>query len=206
MKSVIFDVDGVLIDSLEMHVQFCRDMSKKYGLHLKLPKVGEGKRVADTPMDNFLRKAGFPENLIPELINIYTKDFSKKYFPKPFPPSVNSLLKLLKEKGYILAISTSNFKENVTLALGESMLFFDKVYSKDNYASKVDAINDFVKEYSLDKKDVIFVGDTSGDKNSAKEAGVSFVAVGYGWELDCDKEDICASSLMDLLKLLLSYN
>ncbi|MBT4870524.1 MAG: HAD hydrolase-like protein [Candidatus Diapherotrites archaeon] len=186
MKAIVFDVDGVLVDSLEPHVEFCRDMNKQFKLGLNLPKPGEGKLVAATPMDNFLRRAGFPEKVIPEIMDIYTKQFSKKYFPKPFP-GVPELLLALKKEGFSLAIATSNFKANVKQALGKSFGLFDAVYAKDVHASKVDAVNDFVKKRGLKKSEVLFVGDTKSDRSSAKKAGVKFIGVTYGWQLEKEK-------------------
>ncbi len=37
MKAIVFDVDGVLIDSLAPHVRFCHDMNERFKLGLKLP-------------------------------------------------------------------------------------------------------------------------------------------------------------------------
>ncbi len=73
MKAIVFDVDGVLVDSLETHVEFCREMNKRFKVGLTLPPPGKGKSIVDSPMDNFLRRAGFPEKLIPKLTDIYNK-------------------------------------------------------------------------------------------------------------------------------------
>ena len=202
MKAIVFDVDGVLVDSLEPHVQFCRDMNEKFKIGLKLPKPGDGKRIAATPMDNFLRRAGFPEAIIPEIMNIYTKTFSKKYFPKPFP-GVPELLVALKKEGFALAIATSNFHANVKQALGKSFDLFDAVYDKGSHASKVDAVNDFAKKRGLKKSEMLFVGDTRSDKESARKAGVKFIGVTYGWQLGREKGQLHMQTVRGLLTRLI---
>jgi len=202
MKAIVFDVDGVLVDSLEPHVEFCRDVNKQLKLGLTLPKPGEGKLVAATPMDNFLRRAGFPESVIPQVMDIYTKQFSKKYFPKPFP-GVPELLLALKKEGFSLAIATSNFRANVKQALGKSFALFDAVYAKDVHASKVDAVNDFAKKNGLKKSQILFVGDTKSDMDSAKKAGVKFIGVTYGWQLGREKGNVRMHTVQGLLTRLI---
>lgn len=45
IKGVVFDVDGVLIDSLEPHLRLCRDKNIEYSLGLTIPSVEEFKAL-----------------------------------------------------------------------------------------------------------------------------------------------------------------
>jgi len=196
MKAIVFDVDGVLLDSLAPHVLFCHDMNARFKLGLKLPKVSEGKSIASTPMDNFLRKAGFPEKLIPTLLDIYSKEFPQ-YTVKAFQ-NASGVIRLLKSQGYKLCIATSNYKENVSKALGKAYNLFDVVYDLNNCKGKVDAVDKFVAGFGLERKDILFVGDTLKDYESAKKSGVGFIGITHGWEIAKTKEFPTVSSLREL--------
>ena len=37
-SAVLFDVDGVLLDSLTPHLQICKDKNEEYGLGLTIPR------------------------------------------------------------------------------------------------------------------------------------------------------------------------
>ena len=62
-RLVIFDVDGVLVDSLAAHLQICRDKNDEYGLGLTIPDassfrelVRRGTRIS--PMKNLFIEIG----------------------------------------------------------------------------------------------------------------------------------------------------
>jgi phosphoglycolate phosphatase len=181
MRAIVFDVDGVLLDSLAPHVKFCHDMNERFNLGLKLPSLENGKEIAATPMDNFLRRAGFPEKMIPKLLEIYAKEFPT-YKVLPFK-GAGAVLRLLKRKGFLLCISTANYKANVARALGKSMSEFSAVYDVENSKSKVEAVNSFCTQFGLQKQNVLFVGDSLKDQQSAQKAGVKFIGITHGWEI-----------------------
>jgi hypothetical protein len=39
VKSVVFDADGTLLDSLPPHIDFCHEMNKQFGTKLELPST-----------------------------------------------------------------------------------------------------------------------------------------------------------------------
>lgn len=58
--------DVVIFSGVRRHtVDFCHAMNEKLGLDLNLPPRDAGRSLSAAPMDNFLRKAGFPEEHIP---------------------------------------------------------------------------------------------------------------------------------------------
>ena len=63
-RAVFFDVDGVLLDSLPMHLQICRDLNQEYGLGLHIPGPEEFKTLSRSgiplsPMKLFFMAVGF---------------------------------------------------------------------------------------------------------------------------------------------------
>jgi beta-phosphoglucomutase-like phosphatase (HAD superfamily) len=45
LKTIFFDVDGVLLDSLPQHLPICRDKAAEFGLDLKIPTVETFRRL-----------------------------------------------------------------------------------------------------------------------------------------------------------------
>src|ERR1700687_2001312 len=89
LVAVLFDVDGVLIDSLAKHLDFCRDEALKLKLQIVVPKPDEfRKKVLSgtkiSPMPDFFRALGFPDNTIDQAFNDYKANFSTAYTPKVF--------------------------------------------------------------------------------------------------------------------------
>jgi HAD superfamily hydrolase (TIGR01549 family) len=189
IEAVLFDVDGVLIDSLEPHVQFCRDMNERFGVGLTVPLPGQGKEIAGNPMDNFLRNAGFPEELIAEIMGIYGKEFGKNYPVKPFPATHNMLAMLDMDK-IKTGIVSSNNRANVDVALEKSLQYIGCIYTIDNCRGKADGIKKALEELSVQPERTVFVGDTLKDYRAARENNVYFIGVSYGWEIGSEHEHL----------------
>ena len=213
LKLALFDVDGVLLDSLTPHLKICEDKNKEYGLGLKIPTAIEFKRMVRngiriSPMKFFFTAVGFPERVADDANAQYQKVFMKEYAPATFPDTYSVLSTLHK---YLqLGIVTSNVKQNILGALGQSMEFFNPqcIYTKDdNGLSKAAAINSALKKLQLSPQEAIYVGDQPADWEAAKEMGVNFLGVAYGWGIsEEDTEFPVAKCPPDVPKYILNWN
>jgi phosphoglycolate phosphatase-like HAD superfamily hydrolase len=197
LRVALFDVDGVLLDSLGPHLRICEDKSQEYGLGLRIPGPREFKELARgdrkvSPMKYLFMAIGFPEEFAERANLQYQAVFMTKYSPTPFP-CVHSTLRALYEAGLQMGIVTSNIKANIAGALGQSMEFFqpDCIFSKDNTVemSKQEAICAALARFQADPRETIFVGDQLSDWEAAKAAGVHFLGAAYGWGISDDDKD-----------------
>jgi phosphoglycolate phosphatase len=197
LSSVIFDVDGVLLDSLTPHLRICEDKNREYGLGLSIPGADDFRKmvrrgVKISPMKFFFQAVGFPSEYADRAFEQYKDTFMRDYRPVPFP-QINEMLFKLVSAELKLGIVTSNVRSNVDAALGLNMRFFSPecIITKDDYVSdsKRDALHSAAKRLNADIIDTIYVGDQPADWMAAKEAGVNFLGVTYGWGIsEKDKE------------------
>jgi phosphoglycolate phosphatase-like HAD superfamily hydrolase len=206
-RMVIFDVDGVLLDSLIPHLKICADKSREYELRLKIPDASAFKKIVRTgvkisPMKYMFMAVGFPESFAEKADEQYRKVFMQNYAPVPFP-RVFETLRSLHEAGLQLGIVTSNVKKNVVEALGQSFSFFrpDCVFTKDEMEEvpKDEAIKAAITKAHLAPDDAIYVGDQRADMEAAQLAGVSFLGVTYGWGLS--NEDTGVPLIRDICEV-----
>ena len=215
IKIVLFDVDGVLLDSLTPHLKICEDKSKEYGLDLAIPDASEFKGMVRrgiliSPMKYFFLAVGFPEELAERANLEYQKIFMEKYAPAPFP-CVNRTLSKLHDAGFKMGIVTSNVMANVVEALGENMNYFhpECIYSKDNMsgASKSDAIISSMNKLEASPAETIYVGDQPADWKEAQKAGVNFLGVSYGWGIsDADEPFETVGKVSDIYQYILKLS
>ncbi|MGH7844569.1 MAG: HAD family hydrolase [Candidatus Binatia bacterium] len=213
LSSVIFDVDGVLLDSLKPHLQICQDKNLEYGLGLTIPSpddfrkmVRQGIRVS--PMKFFFEAMGFPSDYAEKAFAQYKAIFMRDYAPKPFP-RVDEMLSKLASAGLKLGIATSNVRANVDAALGPGMRFFhpDCILTKDDDASesKADALVLAAKKLHVESRETIYVGDQPADWSAARTARTQFLGVTYGWGIsEEDTEFPVVSHVMGIAEYILS--
>jgi phosphoglycolate phosphatase len=194
LRAALFDVDGVLLDSLTPHLRICEDKSREYGLGLKIPSAPEFKEIVRrgtriSPMRYFFLAVGFPEEFADKANLQYQEIFMTVYKPAPFP-DVHRTLASLNDCGVQMGIVTSNVKVNVVEALGPSIDFFHPncIFTKDNTGagSKSEAIVSAMTNLGVSPTETIYVGDQPADWEAAKGAGVNFLGVAYGWGISSE--------------------
>ena len=189
-RVVFFDVDGVLVDSLPQHLQLCEDKAKEFGLAMRIPTVDEfrlmvSRGVRVSPMRQFFLAVGFPPECVDKAVADYEREFMGNYRPEAFP-GVGGMLRQLSIANWKLGLVTSNTRANVEPALGSLMVLFEPkcVFFYDMYPtppSKSWCIARGIESVGSYTESCVYVGDQPADEVAAREAGVPFLAVTYGW-------------------------
>ena len=196
IRLVLFDVDGVLLDSSGPHLQICQDKSREYGLDLAIPTDAEFRAmvkrgVVISPMVCLFKAVGFPDHLAERATDEYQQIFMRKYAPQPFA-GVHEMLADLHRSGLMLGLVTSNVRSNVEGPLAASMALFrdDCIFAKDSSPdfSKASAIEEAVRRCGVDKRETVYVGDQPADVQAAARAGVTFLGAAYGWGISSDED------------------
>jgi len=183
IKAVLLDVDGVLIDSLEMwYIMFCKfmlAMGKKPWSKIRFRSVaGEW---------FFYLLKGYPEaeadKLKKEGVKMIFKNYIRlEYHAKIFPDTKKTLV-ALRKKGFKLATVTNTQKILSTHTLRRMGLlkYFDvSIFREDvkRIKPKPDMLLLAVKKLRVKKNEVIFIGDMRSDRAAAKAAGIYFIGRG----------------------------
>ncbi len=211
MKAIIFDVDGVLLDSLPAHLAICRDLARKYELDLDIPdkdvfvKDIVSKGVKISPMEDFFKAVGFPDKQAQQANEYYSQHFSTEYevFPFVFVPEA---IKKLRQEGYVLGIVTSNVLKNIKVPLEGIFDFFDEnlVFAKDSFSNytKDKALRMAAVRLGCAPKDLLYIGDQLADYKAAHQIGTLFVGTTYGWGITKDDRKFkIIDSLDELLEI-----
>lgn len=211
-SAVIFDVDGVLLDSLSSHLQICKEKNREYGLGLLIPNADDFRKmvrrgVKISPMNFFFQAVGFPKKYADLAFLQYKEFFMRDYAPKPFPQT-DKMLSLLFSAGFKLGIVTSNVRANVDVALSSNMRFFDPecIFTMEDSvsSSKKDVLISMARKLDIDIIKIIYIGDQPSDWIAAQEACMKFLGVTYGWGISReDKEFPAVDTVMGIVDYLL---
>ena len=187
--AVLFDVDGVLVDSLDAHLRILRDKAVQYGVRAEVPGPAQLKRMLKSgtvisPMIEFFRAVGFPPELAERAERDYRSEFLTKYPSQPYP-GAQALLERLRDAELSLGIVTSNTLANVRASLGSLFDAFDPelVFDPDHQSAptKTIALERAANTLRIPREQLLFVGDQVSDFNAARASGTPFLGVSYGW-------------------------
>jgi phosphoglycolate phosphatase-like HAD superfamily hydrolase len=192
---VIFDVDGVLLDSLSAHLQVCRDEAKRLGLKIEIPSVEEFRKLVShgaiiSPMAEFFRSVGFPAAQAQVANEDYRREFGQKYHVGLFP-GIPNMLAEVAATGIGLGIVTSNTRRNISSALGHALKLFDRrcIFADDDSrrVTKAEALKNCASIRGVKPEAALYVGDQPRDFAAAQLAQVQFLGVTYGWGIEPDE-------------------
>ena len=214
IKAVIFDIDGTLVDTVDMHAEAwqraLREFGKEFDFQSIRDQIGKG---GDQFLPVFLSKEEideFGKQLEERRKEIYQTEYMPK--AKPFP-NVRELFERIKADGKKLALASSSPDEevdfykkllNIADLLEEQTSADDAEKSKpepDIFQAAVD------KLHGVEPADCIVVGDTPYDAIAANKIGVETIGVLCGGFPEGSLRDAgCTSIYRDPADLLDNYN
>ena len=196
MKTIIFDLDGTILNTLVdlknavNHGLKTRNLPEK-DLEFVRNAIGNGTQV--------LIKRCCPEDISEEERAIVFATFKNYYLEhyadntRPYEGIVGMLKKL---KGQVKLGVVSNKDHDLVIKLINKEFpglfdivqgsYFDKPKKPNPYL-----IDKIIKENNLNKKDCLYVGDTNIDKESATNAGLDYLLVNYGYRTKEELEKMC---------------
>lgn len=127
-KYALFDMDGVLIDSMPFHVKAWQEAMGEAGMEVdeELLYLHEGAIEPDTAVYIF-QNSGYSmtKREFEEILSRQIEIFKKKYFPfiKPYP-NIDILLEELKTEGWDMAMVTSSHSSLIEDVLPASIRDF----------------------------------------------------------------------------------
>ena len=186
-KLIIFDLDGVLINSLKNMEYALDNTNKKLGLNLKF---NEYKKYIGLPFFEILKKMGVKKDY--SEIKKYYKYFSQKKINKIriYKSTIIELKKL--QKKYKLAIFTSKDKSR-TLKIIKRMNFFSIVLSSEELQKgkpDPEGINKILKITECSKKNVVYIGDSLYDYIAAKRVKIKYLHATWGYDKHLTKNKV----------------
>lgn len=216
---IIFDLDGTILNTLDDLRNSVNFSLAKHGFPLRSLeqiRLAIGNGVA------MLVKRSLPINVDNETYKNVLYDFEKHYalhnsdLTKAYDGMLETLIEL-KNKGYKLAVSTNKI-ENVAQELVNKIYpnIFEMVAGDNNKRQKKpapDSIFDIIQNLDIsNKREVIYIGDTEVDYQTAKNAGIECILVSYGYrtvneltEMNLDIKKIIHSPKY-LVKIMLANN
>ncbi len=176
-KLVLFDFDGVLVDTLLV----CYSINAEIHENLSLE---EYKTFFLGNIYSAIRKDGTPKISLPEFPELYELRTREIIIPE----ILKSILKELSDSYILIVISSTHTKQIKKILERENVLeCFTDILGSDVERNKVIKINSALEKYNISSKDVVFITDTVGDVKEARECGVEAIAVTWGFH---DKETL----------------
>jgi len=172
-KIVLFDFDGVIVDSFEVSYQAAKEIGSPL-------TQKQQRKLFENNLFEVIKKLG---------MSISTKEKEKyysKYIPKLFEtPPIKGMEKILKElrKSHQLIVVSSTISSPINGYLNKYNLaqYFDAIMGGDVHKSKTVKIQMVLEQSKAKPEDCVFVTDTLGDMKEAAQCNVKSIGVTWGF-------------------------
>ncbi len=193
--TVIFDLDGTLMDTLEDLANAVNEILKRHGYPVKTMTevrriVGNGLRQTLTLCLPEGTEQQEVERLLPEFAAYYQAHCQIK--TKPYDGIMDTLRELC-ERGYKMAIVSNKRDEAVKTLNEEYFQAYVKVAIGENEDMGIkkkpapDTVFQALRELGSVRERAVYVGDSEVDRMTAENAGLPCVSVDWGFR---DREEL----------------
>ncbi|MCK7468254.1 MAG: HAD family hydrolase [Desulfosudis oleivorans] len=203
MKLLLFDFDGVLVDSIDVYEKTVTDCLKQIGQPLTRGRE-EFLELFEGNFYESLKQQGVNmDKFVAASVDILSKvNYTEM---KPFD-AIRPVLRELAKNHPMIVISS-----NDTPTIAEALRLYDfegifqEILGSDFMLSKKDKILYAAKKYNATISDIYYIGDTTGDMKEGRQAGITTVGVTWGWHskelMATSQPDYLFDKPEDLLKL-----
>lgn len=191
---LIFDMDGVLVDSLMvMKMAFRASMFDYFGFSVTSQSVDalfhEYQKHLGKGFKQIMKELGLPKELTSYFIK-HSRYLGNYVFPYQ---GVDELLSCLKAQGKTLCVATGKDGKRAKDILHslDLLKYFDQINGADQAPAKPNpsVLLEYIKHYKTSPQNTLMIGDAPADLICAKRAGIASAAALWGYtqveELAC---------------------
>lgn len=182
-RAIIFDMDGVIVDSMPYHFLAWYEALRPYGVRVTCFDVyaKEGERW-DKSLKGFLRRANInPTRKVLDEIFLLRQKIFRKYFKRYIFKGAEEMLVCLNKKGYLLGLVTGSPAQEIKNILSKNTRrLFNCIISGDHMKRGKPHPEPYLKaarHLRLKPKECIVVENAPYGIESAKKAGMFCIAV-----------------------------
>jgi len=208
MKAILFDFDGVLVQSMEDHYLGWKKALKKYGIEMSPEELfmmeGQGVRAIANEIS---RKYNLPiedtSSIIKNKQKYYNKIKKYRYYP-----NLLDVLTWAKEKNLLQGIVTGGDRQRVLETLGSFGIqdFFKVIITSDEVSETKPSPQPYLlaaSELNVNPADCVVVENAPLGIRSGKAAGMKVIAITTTLNAHHLREaDVVVANFSDLLRTL----
>jgi len=207
IKTIIFDFDGTIADTMKLGVEISNSLSDRFG-YKKIRNNRELDFYRNQSTQEALKAIGISLVKLPFVARSFRQNLTKKLDELCPIEGISEVLSRLAQD-YTLGIVTSNSEKNINLFLAKYGLdqYFQFRYTGIRLFNKSTSIKSLLKKYAFDKSSVLVIGDETRDIEAARKCQLTIVSVSWGFHTSDLLRKHCPDELVnkpkDLLNLLL---
>ena len=212
-KLVIFDLDGTLLDTIADLAESANYALKQLGypthdIETIRTFVGNGiNKLLERALpsheqteENVIRMRS---HFVP-YYDVHNADLSNPY------PGIVSLLEDLQAKGILIAVASNKYQEATVKLVKQyfpNIDFVEILGQREGINVKPDPtiVFDILQKADVSKEDILYVGDSGVDMQTAINAGVDAIGVTWGFRPRAELENFQPMGLIDKAEELLEF-
>lgn len=197
IKTIIFDFDGTLADTLGEIIRVNNELHKSLGTRL-IPE-DKFEELRNLEVRKWFRQIfGIPLYKIPFWVARFKKKLYKDMTRIKTFKDIPKTIKTLKDRGINLGVLTTDADENAREFLAmQNMNCFDFIIEANFIFGKAHALRKIMRSKKLAYENTLYVGDTVEDIRNSKKVGIKIAAVTWGFSSHELLAKYCPDFLID---------
>lgn len=212
-KLVIFDLDGTLLNTIADLATATNQALKHYGYPIH--EVDAYRFFVGNGINKLFERA-LPEGERTEenilkirsrfvpYYDVHNADLSRPY------PGIPELLKALQQKGIMIAVASNKYQAATRKLIAHyfpEINFIEVLGQREGIPAKPDPgiVHDIIAKAGVKQEEVLYVGDSNVDMQTAHNAGVTAVGVAWGFRPRTELEALHPAHILEKAEGLLQY-
>lgn len=212
-KLVIFDLDGTLLDTIADLAMATNHALQQLGYPTR--PVDEIRTFVGNGINKLLERS-LPDSEKSEANILRLRTHFLPYYDAhnadlstPYP-GIPTLLQELQEKGLMIAVASNKYQTATVKLIHHyfpNISFVEILGQREGVPVKPDPsiVSDIIQKAGVSKEEILYVGDSNVDMQTAHNAGVDAIGVAWGFRPRTELEALQPLAVIDKAEELLDY-